>query len=253
LIGQAIFLSLLLEIRCNSYNRLLEESATQLGGVASNLAKQASTVRVTVQDATTLGHSGAIAPEAGATINDSAARIETLARTVEEELAKLKHQTTLSPFLPSSWALAFFAALAITFGHMTYQAGVPEIVRQHSLDEFIRSAIRDYRETPTDRALENALNQITNTQKESFSIPSLTEDVDQRLRKELDIIGAAARVTYKEASRLNIHLIIPALILYSFGLSIIVYIIVQQSLAVSEAAGWITESDIIASGLSFFS
>jgi hypothetical protein len=263
----------------NSYNEFLEDSASQLQGVVHDLSTQANIVRVAVQDATPLGYDGEAKSAASTAINNSAERIETLAQTIEKELAKLKQQATLSPFLPPSWALAFFAALAVTFGHMIYQAGVPEIVRQQTLREFVRDAVQEYRANPTTRLLTEALQRInsgrnarfiskldeynyklnkiddlyikeTMRQNQGNEAPNVREPnvrelehlERERLNLKDDIIELGARVHYGEVSHLNLNLILPALLFYSVGASIILYIVYQQSLAVLEAAGWLTTS-----------
>jgi hypothetical protein len=130
----------------NSYNRFMEESAVRLDKAANALESQATNVRMAVQDTTTT--------DTGATINSSAERIEDLARVVETELMRLRRQATLSPFLPPSWALAFFAAVSVVLGQVVYQSGAPEIVRRQTADDFVRSATEEYRNNPTERLLE---------------------------------------------------------------------------------------------------
>jgi hypothetical protein len=241
----------------NSYDKTLEESATKLSEVTNKLEKQANSARNIIQAVTTTTGEGAM--QMGATIGHSAAQIEDLARSVETELATLKQQAMLSPFLPASWALAFFAALAVTFGHAIYQTSAPQTVRRLTREDFVRNATQEYRENPTERALRNAIRlqhviergqisdgahyQFNNALSQLEALEAGTPD-EGRLRREIDFIGAAARVRYELISKEKPQLILPTLILYGIGLAIIAYIIVQQSLAVAEATGWLSGSGL---------
>jgi hypothetical protein len=55
---------------------------------------------------------------------------------------------TLSPDLPSAWAIAFFASLAVVLGHLLYQTGAPDIVRASSLEQYEFEQLRRFHERP---------------------------------------------------------------------------------------------------------
>jgi hypothetical protein len=56
------------------------------------------------------------------------------ARGLSERLHNLA--SSLPQAMPSAWAFAFFAALAVALGQVLYQTSAPEIVRRHTLEEY---------------------------------------------------------------------------------------------------------------------
>jgi len=61
-----------------------------------------------------------------------------------------------SLYLPHSWVFAFLAALAVTLAQIIYQLRAPELVRDSTLDQYVREETRFYADQPTEARLEAA-------------------------------------------------------------------------------------------------
>jgi hypothetical protein len=219
--------------------------------------------------------------------------------------------------LPRSWVLAFFAALAVTVGHIIYQLFSPEIVRISSLETYMRDARREYLEQPTperEREADILLSSLdfrlargklhrpiryyypqdanirelegdfaedqkitaemmkkqvgeyvvreclyrlvigggpagtrysAETQKRAQAILSSMENpttttMEARRLHMATKVGYAARARYLLAADQRTSAMISATILYGAAILLIVFITVEQILAVLEAGGWIS-------------
>lgn len=91
------------------------------------------------------------------TIDEFVYQVSKLASTVNTKVSQLERFGTLSPWLPVSWTLAFFAALGVTFGHLVYQTQAPEVVRKNSRDEYVSRKRQSFREQPREEDLDEAL------------------------------------------------------------------------------------------------
>lgn len=162
----------------NRHNQALAEATEELGTVVRGLSEQARRVEATTREfAAGFQDSLVVVQHAqgdGAIIAEFASRIREMSQIVEDELAKLKREATLSPWLPQSWALAFFGALSVIIGHAIYQRRAPADTQQASMDEFARQRRKEYREHSSKPALDNALEQIC------------TADTDHSLREDSD-------------------------------------------------------------------
>jgi hypothetical protein len=59
--------------------------------------------------------------------------------------------TPYRPKIPSSWAIAFFAALFVALGHLTYQMWAPELVKAKDEEMVANEALAAYNDTAPDR------------------------------------------------------------------------------------------------------
>ncbi len=145
----------------NSHNRVLERSTEQLAGAGDKLSEHARTLAGAAERAT--------APVAGVDAADAANRamqafaehVDALSREVGEELASLRRQATLSPWLPGSWALAWFAALAVALGHVVYQVQAPPMVRSGTRDEHVKLRRDAFLEHQNDEDFRKALRRVS--------------------------------------------------------------------------------------------
>jgi hypothetical protein len=90
-----------------------------------------------------------VAISAGA--KDKAADRLDHALNVLEGFVKDIRATPYRPRMPSSWAVAFFAALFVALGHLTYQLWAPELVKAKDEDMVANEALAAYNDTAPDR------------------------------------------------------------------------------------------------------
>jgi len=60
--------------------------------------------------------------------------------------AQLGEKTIGTPELPPTWVWGFFAALAVTLGHLAYQVWADERVRRQTIEDFARERSGEFRE-----------------------------------------------------------------------------------------------------------
>jgi hypothetical protein len=86
----------------------------------------------------------------------------TTTTAVRDEIQQLtKHIGDLrlrsSSHLPTSWALLFFASLAVLAGRTIFQLGCPDTIREFQLDDYVRERKREYSEAPSVSAVTQAM------------------------------------------------------------------------------------------------
>jgi hypothetical protein len=88
-------------------------------------------------------------------LDDRAARREeTATGQAKHELERLRAATKklnavidrgeLDPKLPSAWAVAFFAALCVVFGHLIYQIFAPELVQTQTAEQYAKMVVNEF-------------------------------------------------------------------------------------------------------------
>lgn len=132
----------------SGHNLVLEHSIEELSKVGNALSEHAAAMRVALERATTeiVGAGDEAARTADESMGALANHAHVLAGVVNRELASLRQQATLSPWLPSSLALGWFAALTVALGHLLYETQAPEVVRRSTRDDYIRQQRQAYRE-----------------------------------------------------------------------------------------------------------
>ena len=233
----------------NRYNSAVTEANSALEAASERLefaasAQSSTTVQESVKD--TLNH---------------------LNERLDEIIADHSLKTIENTRLPSVWAYSFLAALAVTIGHLIYQARAPAIVKQRTIREFANSEVRDYLELPTSGRIERAeycdsieqkrfslknksglfgwgsclgqfINQISITKRKTTgSISDEVPDVepeDERL-KALTLIERGAEAQYREAAKSNMLAAIASALCYTAGLALIAWIILTQTCNVIDA------------------
>jgi hypothetical protein len=143
----------------NNHNRVLERSTWELSEAGDKLSERVSVLARELERATAplAEVSGEATRAANNAINGFASGVNSLSNEVKEELGSLRRQATLSPWLPPSWALAWFAALAIAVGHLLYQGQAPDIIRQNTRFEFVKRQREAFREQQHDDDFREAL------------------------------------------------------------------------------------------------
>lgn len=72
-----------------------------------------------------------------------------LNKSIDSILADYSLQTITDTGLPEVWALAFFASLTATIGHLIYQVQAPSLIRRITAREFVAEQRERYTNTPT--------------------------------------------------------------------------------------------------------
>lgn len=90
-------------------------------------------------------------------IAEEAKRIANLANEFSSDFGK---KTITSPFLPKSWAIAFFAAFFVILGRTLFQSCCPERVQQYSVDEYASNTAAKYAASPSVESLNEAISEI---------------------------------------------------------------------------------------------
>jgi len=68
-------------------------------------------------------------------------------RALIEAWANKTHNAELLPAnMPSQWALVFFAAAAVGLGHLVYQLGAPQLIKEKSREDVVRERMMRFRE-----------------------------------------------------------------------------------------------------------
>ena len=77
------------------------------------------------------------------------------AQTLSKKLNRLA--SSLPRDMPSAWAFAFFAALAVALGQFVYQTSAPEIIRRHTLEEYQEAKTNPSGRAPTSDEINSAV------------------------------------------------------------------------------------------------
>ena len=92
-------------------------------------------------------------------------RIDVILEQMQTQIIRIREDYGLPPIedaaLPDVWVYAFFAALAVVFGHTVYQISAPAMVRQRDMQGHVDDAVRRYREDPSKSRLEDAKDLIS--------------------------------------------------------------------------------------------
>lgn len=129
-------------------------------------------------------------------------------------------QTIENLNLPSVWAYAFLASLAVTIGHLSYQAFAPSLIRRMTMREYVQDELRQFVESPSDGRLESARYYVQQTsfpEDDSQSLDFIGTSQDIK-RKELTLIENGSRNEYLQAAEVNVPAALASAIFYSAGL-----------------------------------
>jgi len=192
----------------------------------------------------------------------------------EKARARFGPEMFKAPLLPMSWVLAFFAALAVTVGHLLYQTVAPQLVRDKSRDGLAaerRDAFGDDRPDRDDHllrafdALKGVARRVPGRHRnfvrrhgrvvwlpsdlELFTFPPSSEEAEAvptsppqppRLDGELMrvVIDEGAKAEYDLAAHNQMGLARVAGGFYAVGLTLILWILVHQAGVILAAANW---------------
>jgi hypothetical protein len=134
-------------VHVNSHNE-------QIALVTTDLAKKATALDNLAAEL--IQKTGAV-PGAQEAIASFSGQVRSLSDEARKSLAELKRAGSLSPWLPQTFVLAFFAALAVAVGHFIYQASAPAFVRKYSQIDYVRDRRQSFRDQPYADEFEDAL------------------------------------------------------------------------------------------------
>ncbi|HWM94340.1 MAG TPA: hypothetical protein VN493_26525 [Thermoanaerobaculia bacterium] len=151
-------------------------------------------------------------------------------------------RTLESPHLPATWAVAFFAALAVLLGHFIYQIGAPEIIRHNSLSQFLATRLDEYVKYQSEGAYRRAEYHLRRNDSRWIPPEDAWEGLDpeEKHRRRMTVIDQGARAEYRSHAERGPVVILGAGVCYLVGLCLIVWIIFRQARAVAVAAGWLS-------------
>jgi len=146
----------------NRHNEMLVATTNDFAAAAKKLNDRVNAMAATAERPTAplADVTGEAVRAVNGAVASLASEVSSLSAKVTEALATLRRQATLSPWLPSSWALAFFAALAVVFGHALYQSQAPDVVKRNTLIGYRRERRDAYKEQPDQYELEKALDRV---------------------------------------------------------------------------------------------
>ncbi|MCA9283096.1 MAG: hypothetical protein KDA30_13740 [Phycisphaerales bacterium] len=149
-----------------------------------------------------------------------------------------------SPLLPTSWVLAFFAAVLVVIGHAVYEMFAPDMVKTMSMRECVDDTLVKHKEMPSKTKLDSArgfLNYVYSEERDAISInPRIshalrTSDIDSV--DDIDWIEEAARVGYLRRARQKQGIAAVVFVLYGSAILTLAWILWLQSIAVLNSAG----------------
>lgn len=168
-------------------------------------------------------------------------KINSQLKSSSDGLDEIKPKMT---YLPSIWVYAFLAALAIFFAQLLYQANAPEIIKNNRIDEYKIKKKNEYTDNPTESAIRKSIDFMERIKNEIDLKIDTSEigpfgDINQNRKRENDIIENGAFAEYFYWSKTKIVYAWISGILYYIGIAIILIIILNQTMSVLNAAGWI--------------
>ena len=172
--------------------------------------------------------------------------LQNLNSKVELLISDYSLKTIEKTTLPSVWLLAFLASLFVFFAHMIYQAWAPDLIRQTRIQEFALDRRNQHAGSPSEGSLRRAVAHLTLIEARygyspvvEYNNPPSDEGV-MRLGWELDVVEQDARAEYRfQAGRKPVAAWTSG-ILYYIGMSLVLYIVVDQTMSVMRVAGWIS-------------
>ena len=170
------------------------------------------------------------------------------------------------PDMPETFALAFFAALAVVMGHLVYEIGAGPLIKRTSRGDYLKSSIQEFRiGNPADqsRMLQDAMYHIQKVAQRTpyryhkslvpqpgrlVWVPSGLEGFDRTTdptpsERKLAAIEAGAAAEYDIESNSKLFAALTGLLLYAAAIGLILTIVGFQSWSVLEAARWLPATD----------
>ena len=148
ILTRASYLSLLLvpvlagiwpgvRIAVNRLNQAMERAAVDVDAAAEKLASKVNNIPMP----------GDTAKEARDRV---LAKLEEIRLAAQSARDRFGPETLRTPRLPRSWLLAYLAALAVVAGHLVYQVAAPELIREQSREGLARERREGFHEERPD-------------------------------------------------------------------------------------------------------
>lgn len=137
--------------------------------------------------------------------------------------------------LPSVWAFAFLASLAITIGHLVYQATAPALIQSYTFRDYISEEVKRFVETPSEGQLEKASYFTNNYHADDSNNDEIHFSGDAQKRKEVTLIERGASQEYRHTANTKLAYALTSGVFYLIGLGLTVWIIASQTVNVINA------------------
>ena len=165
----------------NQYNQAVSEASTRLD---QSTARFEITLDRVDRMLAASNESDSRAANAQLT-TDISSEAKRMTKQANEFAADFGKKTIVSPLLPSTWAVAFFAAFFVVLGRTIFQIYCPSRVQEFSLDEYSDDAAAKYVASPSVETLNAAVSEIDKFLDADGYFFFKAHDSDQRLDREL--------------------------------------------------------------------
>jgi hypothetical protein len=248
----------------NNYNESIESAAK----MALN------SVDLLDQKINALSRAGESATMSQVLIHHELGAVSTSLREISSNYTYLLHDVNM----PTSFAVAFFAALSVATGHLIFQIFCPEEVKRSSLKDYILGQLSSAKQTRSEVSLlddidlvanrsaitpDNLLSRLASEELETKDIlraiaerripdgyqPDQLSGTERgaivsRWRQNIDaqmvVTDVAARLRYTGWITQNIGAALAAVFLYFMAIFLLLIIVGQQIINVVTAVGWIS-------------
>lgn len=167
------------------------------------------------------------------------ARLGQLEASVSRLLQDIPPDTIVSPVLPWSWSVSYFAALCVAIGQLVYQARANYRLREMSIEQYVSARVSAFRENPSADKVTEA-DEMRRRVFNLLGFPVTSVDVHSANTIErITVIEEAAQAEYVAMAAENPIAGIAALLLYWLGVALILVVVGQQCYLVASASGWL--------------
>lgn len=97
--------------------------------------------------------------------------------------------------MPATWAYLFASSLLLLVGRTIFQLGCPDVVKEFSLSEYVRSKKREYAEAPSLSAVTQA---VAVLQERGLESELTQQELDSEARNRDDLVSLTTRLSQVE-------------------------------------------------------
>lgn len=229
------------KIVINQYNTSLHSSISILENSATHLEFESKRIENNLLNQNIPINFNSIAKNTKTIVEQVEVQIEEIKKNILESSIKRNN-------LPSTWAFLFFSSLFIFIAHLIYQIFVPELIKEKNIDDYISFKKEEYAKNPSRKDLEYAIEAVYSFQDFEGQIPEKPttlgkktgEYQEENKRWELDMINLGSQARYLSAAERNPGAIFTSGFFYSTGVIMILWVIIEQSISVAKATGWLS-------------